>query len=757
MSAYICKQKNFLMAIKTLAYGLPKLGSQRQFKKLLESFWQKKIDEEALHHGMKALENERLHTYSENVDVFPACELSYYDPMLDLAIGVGAIPARFGTYQGLKTYFEMARGGDALEMTKWFNTNYHYLVPELEAPQFSLGPQVASYELYAWAHKTGFTQTLPSLIGPYTFLKLSKKYGYPLSENELLTYAEALLPVYASLLKNFSQADYLLLHEPAFVLDSYSLPVIRFLYEGLRDFPILLLTYYEGVDFYEDLVSLPIRGIGLDFVSSPQNEESLLRWGFPEDKILIAGLLDGRNVWKANLLTVAQKAGMLMQKVPEVWLAPSCPLSFLPWSAAQETRLPKEVAVRLAFAQEKLGELKLLKRYLKDIPDAQAQVEATAKLWQEPFGHHAPTRDRVSRLTEADFERKPSYAERKSFQAKVLGLPPLPTTTIGSFPQSVDVRNARKAFKEGHMSAQAYEAFIQQKIRQLIEYQEKIGLDVLVHGEFERSDMVEFFAEKLEGMTVTENGWVLSYGSRVYRAPIIYGDVYRVAPMTVKEILYAQSLTSKPVKGMLTGPVTILNWSYAPPHTPKEEVAYQIALAIQDEVHDLEKAGIKIIQIDEPAFREGAPLKKRDWEKYFTWAVKAFRLSAHAHRPEVQIHSHMCYSEFETILPYIWQMDFDVVSIEASRSKGTLVEEFKNFPQWDRAIGLGVYDIHSPAIPSQQAIEKIIQAAQRILSTELLWVNPDCGLKTRRWEEVTPAIENMVQAAQALRQNVPTS
>ncbi|MEN3041473.1 MAG: 5-methyltetrahydropteroyltriglutamate--homocysteine S-methyltransferase [Bacteroidia bacterium] len=742
--------------MQVLAYGLPRLGEKRQYKSLLERFWNGKMEEAEFLAGMESLEKERLSTYAAYADVYPAMELSFYDPMLDLSVGVGLIPRRFQPYQGLSSYFQMARGAQALEMTKWFNTNYHYLVPEWEdALTLRAAPEIF-LQKYQVAQAGGYSGAIPSLIGPYTFLRLAKQDGYPLSIEQMEVYSERLLPVYRDLLGALRQAgaSAFLIHEPAFVVDDPLVPLIGYLYHGLAEYPLYLLTYYESVDFYNRLVELPVRGVGLDFVSNTANKQAFLQYGFPEDKVLIAGVIDGRNVWRADIVAKAKEVEMLLSRAKTVWLAPSAPLSFLPLTKAPEKKIPQPVWERLSFAKEKLAELHLLKRYLTGETEAKVEAESTAALWRgEPLGFHEPTRKRVSALTEADFVREVPYAERVRIQQAELNLPILPTTTIGSFPQTEDIRALRKAYREGQLTESEYKVRIREKIAEVVRYQEELGLDVLVHGEFERSDMVEFFAERLAGFAITEQGWVLSYGSRVYRAPIIYGDVWRPKPMTVEEIAYAQSLTSKPVKGMLTGPVTILNWSYAPPDKSKEEVAYQIALAIQDEVKDLEQAGIKVIQIDEPAFREGAPLKQRDWPEYFRWAVRAFRLAARA-LPQTQIHSHMCYSEFESILRYIWEMDFDVVSIEASRSKGTLVEEFKRFPQWDRQIGLGVYDIHSPAIPSVEAMAAVIEAARRALPDQLIWVNPDCGLKTRRWEEVTPALKNMVQAAHAARQTV---
>jgi len=418
-----------------------------------------------------------------------------------------------------------------------------------------------------------------------------------------------------------------------------------------------------------------------------------------------------------------------------------------------EDELPEGLKERLSFAKEKLKEIRLIKEALEGKEEAKKEVERSEKVMTAVFAQNPEVRKRLASLKEEDFKRELPYKEREKIQRDILKLPLFPTTTIGSFPQTEDVRKMRTAYRTGKISEEEYKNFIRQKIKYAIEVQEDIGLDVLVHGEFERSDMVEYFAIKLDGIATTKHGWVLSYGSRVYRPPIIYGDVSRPKPMTLEEITYAQSLTSKPVKGMLTGPVTILNWSYYREDVPKREIAYQIALALLDEVKDLEKAGIKVIQIDEPAFREGAPLKKKDWEEYFDWAVKAFRLASRA-KPETQIHTHMCYSEFNEIIEYIYQMDFDVISIEASRSKGEIIEVFEKFKGWDRQIGIGVYDIHSPAIPTKEEMKTIMLRAMKVLPKELLWVNPDCGLKTRRWEEVIPALRNMVDMAKELREEV---
>ncbi len=755
--------------MKTLAYGFPKLGEKREFKSLLEGFWKGKLSEEELIRGMQALEEQRALTYSQHVEYFPSGELSYYDFMLDMAITLGAVPKRFGSYEGLRTYFEMARGGQALEMTKYFNTNYHYLVPELEGKDFKLLENLPLRD-YQFLNSKGYSP-LPRLIGPYTFLRLSKvlkrkeEGPFPLYElaklegqEEFEEYLNAVFPVYEELLRSLSSAGArrVLIEEPALCLDmqEWEWELVHETYGCLsKHANIWLITYYDSVSDYRRFVELPVKALGLDLVSNRENLESIQKYGFPEDKTLIAGIINGRNVWRANLKEKLELLEKLSRYAKDMLISNSCPLFHLPVSLEPEDSLPAGLKERLSFAKEKLKELKTLKEALEGREEALKEVEESSRLSSQAFAVKEEVRRRVASLTEKDFEREMPYKERARLQQELLNLPLLPTTTIGSFPQTEEVRRARSAYTSGKMSEQEYKEFIRKQIEHVVRVQEDIGLDVLVHGEFERTDMVEFFAQRLEGIATTRHGWVLSYGSRVYRPPIIYGDVYRPAPMTVEEITYAQSLTQKPVKGMLTGPVTILNWSYYREDVPKHEIAYQIALALLEEVKDLERAGIRVIQIDEPAFREGAPLKRRDWKAYFDWAVKAFRLCSKA-SPQTQVHTHMCYSEFNEVLEYIYQMDFDVISIEASRSKGEIISAFENFKGWDRQIGIGVYDIHSPAVPTKAQIRAVLERSMKVLPVELLWVNPDCGLKTRRWEEVVPALKNMVETAKELRKEL---
>ncbi len=755
--------------MKAIAFGFPKLGEKREFKKLLEDFWKKKISEEELHAGMKDLALWRADLYRENVDVIPSNELSYYDFMLDTALMVGAVPQRFGEFRGIETYFEMARGKSALEMTKWFNTNYHYLVPEIEREEFRLfiNKPLNDYTFYK---QKGY-ETAPHIIGPFTFLRMSKALRR--KEGELPVYeiekienrdqfqrlSEKLTPVYREVLKSLKEAGCRRVHieEPALVLDTedWHWEVVESIYRDLSEVGVslALFTYYDSVSDYRRYVSLPVDALHFDLVSNRENLENIRRYGFPQDKELIAGVINGRQPWRANL---EEKLSLLrdLSKVAEnLSVSNSCPLYHLPVTTEPEEDLPEGLKERLSFAKEKLYEIKVLKTAFGGDEEALREVRRTKKLHEVTFGENPEVRRRITALKDEDFRREMPYRERDKLQREILNLPLFPTTTIGSYPQTEEVRKMRTAYRTGKISESEYKEFIRKQIEKVIAFQEDVGLDVLVHGEFERTDMVEFFAFKLDGVATTKHGWVLSYGSRVYRPPIIYGDVSRPKPMTLEEITYAQSLTEKPVKGMLTGPVTILNWSYYREDVPKREIAYQIALALLDEVRDLEEAGIKIIQIDEPAFREGVPLKRRDWQEYFNWAVKAFRLCSRA-KPRTQIHTHMCYSEFNEIIEYIYQMDFDVISIEASRSKGEILEAFERFRGWDRQIGIGVYDIHSPAVPTKEEMKLVMERAMRVLPKELLWVNPDCGLKTRRWEEVEPALRNMVDMAKELRQEV---
>ena len=718
--------------MKTYAYGFPRLGKQREFKKLIEGYWNGKVTEKELRQGIKNLDEERKSTYARHLSSYPQGEMTLYDHMLDTALLYGVYRA-----ETLEDYFRLCRGKKALEMTKWFNTNYHYLVPDFEGkkPEFSI--QTPVWDRHEKAEENAY------LIAPFTFLKLSKglKKEY---------FREALKELTALTVEYVKERGFESVHldDPALVMEltDEEWNWVKEAYAQFSDLkvPVNLFTYYDSVDRLSLLFELPFSGIGVDLVHDRGENLKQLE-SIKTDKVLFAGVVDGRNVWRNNIFGAADLIKRLSEKF-DVVVTNAAPLFHLPVNLKGVT-LPEELLRKVAFAEEKLREIKL-------IADVVCGEESEAKEWVKgisvSFGLNDDVRKRVKALSPEDFERKVSYEERKELQQKLLNLPLFPTTTIGSFPQTEEVRRVRLLYRKGNLDAESYEVFIKGEIAKAIKIQEELGLDVLVHGEFERTDMVEFFAEKLEGIATTGNGWVISYGTRCYRPPIIYGDVYRKEPMTVKEISFAQSLTDKPVKGMLTGPVTIIAWSFVREDIPLEEVAYEIALAIKDEIKDYENAGIKIVQIDEPAIREKAPIKKRYWKEYFDWAIKSFNLCCSSAKPETQIHTHMCYSEFGEIMDYIAKMDFDVISIEASRSKGDIIEAFEKI-NFDRQIGLGVWDIHSPYVPSVEEMKEIVERALKVIPKENFWINPDCGLKTRRWEEVIPALKNLVELAQELR------
>ncbi|WP_297445746.1 5-methyltetrahydropteroyltriglutamate--homocysteine S-methyltransferase [Desulfurobacterium sp.] len=716
---------------KTYGYGFPRLGKQREFKTLIEGYWAGKFTEEELRQGIKELNKKREETYKKYVDAFPKGEMTFYDNLFDTALIFGIYSA-----ENLDEYFNLCRGKNALEMTKWFNTNYHYLVPDFEGKEveFKLG----------WNKHEGIKENA-YLIGPFTLLKLSKN----LPEGKFGELLKKLAVKYVEYFKS-NGFESVHLDEPAFVMEltDGEVEAIKEAYKAFDgvDAKINVFTYYDSVDNLQFVFDFPVAGVGVDLVHDRGENLSQLEKVDPKGKTLYAGVVDGRNVWRADIFKKVEIIKKLSEKF-DVVITNAAPLFHLPVNLKGAT-LPPELVAKVAFAEEKLNELKL-------IADVVEGKEDEARSWIEgidkAFGVRESVRERVRNLTEADFNKPVPYAERIKLQQERLKLPLFPTTTIGSFPQTQEVRRVRLLNRRGQLSDQDYETFIKGEIAKAIKIQEELGVDVFVHGEFERSDMVEFFAEKLEGIATTGNGWVISYGTRSYRPPIIFGDVERTEPMTVKEIAFAQSLTDKPVKGMLTGPVTIIAWSYCREDIPVSEVAYQIALAIRDEIADYEEAGIKIVQIDEAAFREKAPIKKRNWDEYFDWAVKSFRVCHARSKPETQIHSHMCYSEFGEIIEYILAMDFDVISIEASRSKGDIIEAFEKV-NFDRQIGLGVWDIHSPYVPSVEEMKPIVERALKVIPKENFWVNPDCGLKTRRWEECIPAIRNIVALAHELRE-----
>ena len=719
--------------MKTYAFGFPRLGKNREFKKLVENYFKGNSSEEELLVGIADLNRKRESTYSQFVDGYPKGEMTLYDNMLDMALAFNVHKT-----ETLKDYFALCRGKNALEMTKWFNTNYHYLVPNFNDKDADFGINELPFGKYDNGSENAY------LIGPLTFLKLSKNLHGEFSDN-----LERLVNTYISFMKkmNFKSVH---MDDPAFVTelndDEWKATLRAYQKFEKINAKINLFTYYDSVDRLENLFELPVNGIGIDLLHDRGENLEKVK-SIKTDKMVFIGIVDGRNIWRTNIFEKAKLAEELA-KDKNIALTNAAPLFHLPVTTENvNVKADRDIKPAIAFATERLKELKLIKDTIEGKTNE-------AKRWISkvsiPFERDKNVIERVKSLKPSDFERKPSLKERRIIQERILKLPLFPTTTIGSFPQTDDVRRIRLLRKKGKLSQDDYECFIKGEIAKAIYIQDSIGLDVLVHGEFERSDMVEFFAEKLNGIATTDNGWVISYGTRCYRPPIIHGDINRPKPMTVNEIAFAQSLTKKPVKGMITGPVTIISWSYCRNDISLREVAYQIALCIKDEIKDYESAGIKVVQIDEPAFREKAPIKKRYWDTYFDWAVKAFRLCHSSAKPETQIHSHMCYSEFGDIINYIKQMDFDVISIEASRSKGDIIKSFEN-ANFEAQIGLGVWDIHSPYVPSVDEMMETVKRALKVIPKENFWINPDCGLKTRRWEEVIPALINIVSLAKSLR------
>ena len=750
--------------------GYPRIGRQRELKKATEGFWTGKISEEELRSVSAQLRRAAWERQvAAGIQSLPSNDFSFYDQVLDTIALVGAVPQRYGCDGGdvdLKTYFAMARGSveadlPAMEMTKFFNTNYHYIVPELwEGMSFSLS-STKPFDEFTEAQSLGYATT-PTFIGPVTFLLLSKSRATATDRFELL---DDLLKVYGQVLELLDQlgAKNVRFEEPAFVADRTDADraALTRAYQTLAQkqgsIHLSVQTYFGRVgESYDTLVSLPVQGIGLDLVHDRGENVRAIQSGFPEDKILTAGVIDGRNVWINDLSATYSLLTSLGVPKDRLEIAPSSSLMFVPIDVEMEDRLDTNLRSWLAFADQKLDEVAVLARGVEQGSAAietelSARSTAIARRGLSALIHRADVARRVDAVTNDDATRSLPFPERQKLQREKLRLPLFPTTTVGSFPQTPEVRRARRQAERGEISGDQYRDFIEEQITGVIRLQEDIGLDVLVHGEFERSDMVEYFGERMEGFAFTRHGWVQSYGSRYVRPPIIFGDVSRPNPMTVAWFAYAQSTTEKPVKGMLTGPVTILNWSFARDDQPRSQTCLQIALALRDEVVDLESAGASLIQIDEPALREGLPLRENDFAAYLDWAIRSFRIAASSVGPQTQIHTHMCYSDFNSIIDAIQDMDADVMSIENSRSDRELLEVFKRV-SYKNEIGPGVYDIHSPRVPSTQEMTDNLEAASSVLSVEQLWVNPDCGLKTRRWEEVEPSLRHMMSAALALRE-----
>ncbi|WP_182335505.1 5-methyltetrahydropteroyltriglutamate--homocysteine S-methyltransferase [Stenotrophomonas acidaminiphila] len=749
--------------------GFPRIGARRELKRALESYWHGESDAAQLQATAAELRVRHWKLQCEaGVELPPSNDFSLYDHVLDTAFLFDAIPERYralAVCAPLAAYFAMARGLQrpgidlhALEMTKWFDTNYHYLVPELQAGQrFTLRGDKPLAE-YREAKALGI-ETRPVLLGPVSFLRLSKTTD----GSDPLDLLDTLLPVYAQLLEALQAegARWVQLDEPVLVqdLDDAARVAFRQAYARLADGPhpdILLATYFGALDDNLALAaSLPVQGLHVDLVRAPEQLDAVLR-ALPAGRVLSLGLVDGRNIWRNpldNALILARYARGHRGDDP-LWLAPSCSLLHCPVDLALEKKLDAELRGWLAFSRQKLGELKLLADALDGRAGAEAALaparEAADARRRSSRVHNAAVKARVAALTAADTVRATPHARRLPLQTAALRLPPFPTTTIGSFPQTRDVREARARNKSGRLSDADYEAFLAVQTEQCVRVQEQIGLDVLVHGEFERNDMVEYFGEQLDGFAFTGNGWVQSYGSRCVKPPVIYGDISRPAPMTVRWSRYAQSLTRRPMKGMLTGPVTMLQWSFVRDDQERAQTCRQIALALRDEVTDLEAAGIAAIQIDEPALREGLPLRNAQRRRYLEWAVEAFRIAASGVADATQIHTHMCYAQFNDIIDSVAALDADVISIETSRSRMELLDAFARF-DYPNQVGPGVYDIHSPRVPDRAEMVELLRRASEVLPAEKLWVNPDCGLKTRAWPETRAALEAMVEAAQVLR------
>ncbi|QTD40473.1 5-methyltetrahydropteroyltriglutamate--homocysteine S-methyltransferase [Sporosarcina sp. Te-1] len=751
--------------------GYPYIGENREWKRALEAFWNGEMQEEQLVLTMKDLRLSFLQKQKEaGIDSIAVGDFTFYDRVLDTAVMFGMVPDRYNWQGGpvpLATYFSMARGNKeavACEMTKWFDTNYHYIVPEYGQRKLAL-TENKPLSAYREAKEALGIEGKPVLIGPYTFLKLSKGYA----DHEIPAFLLQLLPLYEQILKELAAegVHWVQIDEPilSMSITRDEMRTVQEIYSQLKkavpEVKIMLQTYFDAVEWYEQTIALPVDGIGLDFVhGKEENLKSVRTHGFPAAKHLGVGIIDGRNIWRADLGAKLDVADELLQflSADQLWIQSSCNLQHVPVSLKSETKLGEVLKEALAFADEKLLEIQTIAKGINESrATVQAEIEESAaackRLADLPARNRADVKSETEAISTGDSRRNLHFAERLIAQQAAFSLPLLPTTTIGSFPQTPEVRKTRTKWRKGELTDAQYEEFINENIREWIAIQEEIGLDVFVHGEFERTDMVEYFGEKLDGFSFTEKAWVVSYGSRCVKPPIIYGDVAFVEPMTVKESVYAQSLTDKPMKGMLTGPVTIINWSFVRDDVSWETVANQLALAIRKEVEALEAAGITMIQVDEPALREGLPLKKDKWDTYLDWAVNAFRIATASVKETTQIHTHMCYCDFNQFIDSISALDADVISIETSRSHGELVHAFNDY-HYDKGIGLGVYDIHSPRVPSVDEMAAIIEKGLEVLSPEQFWVNPDCGLKTRKHEETVASLTNMTAAAKRVREQL---
>ena len=755
--------------MKTSIIGYPRIGSLRELKFASEKYFRNEINETQLRNTAKNLRIENLREQkASGLDFIPSNDFSFYDGMLDTAFLLNAVPKRYSELElsELDIYFAAARGyqgenGDvkALAMKKWFNTNYHYMVPEIDDDTQLKLTGNKPFELFSEALENG-VKTKPVLIGPFTFLELARYTGVKTK----LDFAESIAKAYCDIIERLSKlgAEWVQIDEPYLVTDLTveDIALFKTLYKTIlankNGVKVLLQTYFGDVrDCCNDIYELDFDGIGLDFVEGKETFNLIKSNGFPKNKLLFAGLVNGKNIWKNNYANTLDLLNELKEQGIEVVLSTSCSLLHVPYTLKNETKMPETYKKHFSYASEKLKELEEIKKIFTSEKQCEvAEYISNSLLFSESrIGGNAQVREKVYGLSENDFTRHPEFAEREKIQKNKFGLPLFPTTTIGSFPQTAEIRSVRASFKKGEISESDYESFIKEKTEECIKLQEALGLDVLVHGEFERNDMVEYFGECLDGYIFTEKAWVQSYGTRCVKPPIVWGDISRAKPMTVKWSVFAQSLTDKPVKGMLTGPVTILNWSFPREDISLRESAYQIALAIREEVLDLEQSGINIIQIDEAALREKLPLRKADWNsEYLDWAIPAFRLVHSGVKPETQIHTHMCYSEFDDIIEDIDNMDADVITFEASRSDLTILDVLKE-KNFRTEVGPGVYDIHSPRIPTKEEIKVAIRKMLDRIPAEKLWVNPDCGLKTRGNKETIPSLENLVNAAKEIRKD----
>lgn len=753
--------------MKTSIIGYPRIGSLRELKFASEKYFRGEVSVSELQNTAKELRFANLDLQRKSgLDFIPSNDFSFYDNVLDTAFLLNAIPERYRKLDlsELDTYFAMARGyqgekGDvkAFAMKKWFNTNYHYLVPEIDDNTNIKLSGNKPFELFSEALENG-AKTKPVIIGAYTFLKLARY-----TENKTaVDFVDSIISAYIEILKKFNNlsAEWVQFDEPCLVMDMTDKDKKLFvqLYKGIlsekHNVKVLLQTYFGDVrDCYKEICSLDFDGIGLDFVEGKKSFELVKTNGFPAEKTLFAGVVNGKNIWKNNYSNTLSIVSELKKYAENIVINTSCSLLHVPYTLKNETKLSDSYKKHFAYAEEKLNELAELKKILDSSNPAETdEYKKNSLLFKESrSGANKTVQNNISALSDKDFVRLPVFEEREKIQKKAFGLPFIPTTTIGSFPQTADVRIARASFRKGEISEEKYESYIKDKISECVKLQEKIGLDVLVHGEFERNDMVEYFGECLDGYIFTEKAWVQSYGTRCVKPPVVWGDISRAKPMTVKWSVYAQSLTNKPMKGMLTGPVTILNWSFPREDISLKESAYQIALAIREEVLDLEANGIKIIQIDEAALREKLPLRKSDWKcDYLDWAIPAFRLVHSGVKPETQIHTHMCYSEFADIIKEIDDMDADVITFEASRSDLTILDVLKE-NNFRTEVGPGVYDIHSPRVPSITEIKNALNKMLNKIPADKLWANPDCGLKTRGNAETIPSLENLVRAVEEIR------